>query len=78
MEPSKDPEAQPLISYIPWTKVELWAIADNFPEVTEDMHRFAEELSIVYSKVSSWFLWLISASSHAYWWSPGPALYENH
>ena len=42
-----DSEAKPLISYIPWIKAELRAIAKDFSRVTEDPHRFAEEFNIV-------------------------------
>ena len=36
-----------LISYVHCTKAELWAIVKDFPEVTEDPQRFAEEFNIV-------------------------------
>ena len=45
--PSEDIKAKPLISYVPWTKPELWAMFKDFPKVTEDPHGFAEEFNIV-------------------------------
>lgn len=43
-----NPNAKPLISYVAWAKVELEAIVKDFPKVTEDPHRFAEEFSAVF------------------------------
>ena len=30
-----------------WTKAELQAIVEDFPKVTKDPHRFAEEFNVV-------------------------------
>ena len=45
IKPSEYPETKHLISYIPWT--ELWATVKDFPKLTEDPHRFSEELNVV-------------------------------
>ena len=45
-KPFEDPEAKSLISYIPWTKAELWGIVKDFPKVNKHPHTFAEELNI--------------------------------
>ena len=42
IKPSEDPEAKPLIFYIPWTKSALQAIVKDFPKITEAPHRLAE------------------------------------
>ena len=42
----EDPN-KPQISYILWTKAQLWAIVKEFPKVTEDPLGFAEEFNIV-------------------------------
>lgn len=47
IKPSEDPEAKLLITYIPWTKAELWAIVKDLPKVTEDLDRLAEEFNMV-------------------------------
>lgn len=47
IKPSEDPEAKLLITYIPWTKAELWAIVIDLPKVTEDLDRLAEEFNMV-------------------------------
>ena len=47
IRPSENPNAKPLISYVPWTKAELQAVVKDFPQVTEGLHRFAEEFNIV-------------------------------
>lgn len=75
IKPSEDPEAKPLTSYTLWTKAELRAIVKNFPklQIPRDLLRNL----ISHSKLSTWFLWLISASSNACQWWPGPALDEN-
>ena len=75
IKPFGDPEAQPLISNISWTKAELQATVKLFPKVTEDPHRFAEYFS--YSNLSTWFLQHISASSYACQWRQCPNLNEN-
>lgn len=36
-----------LISYVPRTKAELKAMVKDFPKVTKDPHRFAEEFHMV-------------------------------
>ena len=43
---SEDSEAKPLISCTHWTKAELRATVKDFPKVTKNHHRFAEELNI--------------------------------
>ena len=44
--PSEDPEAKLLISYTPWTKVELRVIAKDFPIVIKNSPISAEEFNI--------------------------------
>lgn len=44
--PSEDPEAKLLISYTPWTKVELRVIAKDFPIVIKNSSISAEEFNI--------------------------------
>lgn len=46
VKPSGDP-CKPHISYIPWTKAELRVIVKEFPNVTKDSNRFAEEFDII-------------------------------
>ena len=46
-KPDENPEAKPLIAYIPWTNAEPWAIVKDFPKVTKHYHRFAEDFTIV-------------------------------
>ena len=46
IKPSEDLEAKTLISYFPWTKAELPPIVKDFPKVTEDPHKLAEEFNI--------------------------------
>ena len=55
-------EATLLVSYIPQTKAELWAIVKDFLEVTKDPHRSSVEDKYSHSNVSISVLWLISAS----------------
>lgn len=38
----EDPEAKPLIFYIPWTKAEWQAVVKVFPKISKNLHRFAE------------------------------------
>lgn len=45
-KPFEDTEAKSLISYIPWTKAELWGIVKGFPKVNKHPHTFAEEFNI--------------------------------
>lgn len=35
------------VSFIPWTKDELWAIVKEFSKVTEDTLRLADEFNMV-------------------------------
>ena len=35
------------ISFTPWSKAELWAIARDFPKGKEDPHKFAQEFNLV-------------------------------
>lgn len=37
----------PKVSHVPWTKAKLWAILKEFPEVTEDPHKFVKEFDII-------------------------------
>lgn len=48
-------EATLLVSYIPQTKAELWAIVKDFLEVTKDPHRSSEEDNIVIQMYQSHF-----------------------
>lgn len=45
VKPSGD-RNRPQVSYVPWTKAELQAIAKEFPKVTQDPQKFAEEFDI--------------------------------
>lgn len=47
MKPSEDQEANSPISYIPWTKTDLWIIIQDFPKVSEHPFWFAKEFNIV-------------------------------
>lgn len=47
MKSSADQKAKLLISYVLWTKTELQAIVEVFPNVTEDLYKFVEEFSTV-------------------------------
>ena len=47
IKPDENPEAKPLITHIPWTNAEPWAIVKDFPKVTKHYHRFAEGFTIV-------------------------------
>lgn len=44
--PSEDPEVKLLISYTPWTKIELQVIAKDFPIVIKNSPISAEEFNI--------------------------------
>ena len=47
IKPSEDPEAKPFVSYISWSKAELWARVKDFPKVIADPRRLAEEFNSV-------------------------------
>ena len=55
MQSSEYLEATLLVSYIPQTKAELWAIVKDFLEGTKDPHRSSEEGNIVIQMYQSHF-----------------------
>ena len=55
-----------LISYIPWTKVELWAKVKDFPKATKDPYRSEEGFNIAIQTHQPGFS-NMSASSYAWW-----------
>ena len=46
IKPSEDLEVKPL-TCTPWTKPEMRAVVKDFPKITKDPHRFAEEFTII-------------------------------
>ena len=55
-------EATFLVSYIPQTRAEPWAIVKDFLEVTKDSHRSSEEGNIVIQMYQSHFSELFSSA----------------
>ena len=71
MKPYEDPEAKPLISYIPWTKAELQAIVKDFPLSNWRFSQICWGIQHSHSHLSTWFLWHTPASLYASQWRPG-------
>lgn len=71
-------EATLLVSYIPQTKAELWAIVKDFLEGTKDPHKSSEEGNIVIQMYQSHFSELYQLVNFFCQRRPGPVFNKNH